>query len=270
MQISRPRGDLRRRHRANPWLNELAVVGEIDFRHAIGRRKPPLVFRGVAAHRAEIIKRPLFTAHDPLAAGEIGIRSISGLRFEGRLIETRRQHIDQVYVAGEFAVLLLGNAAGDENSEMTHGLMNRVNDRLPVIPYLVDIAVKIENPAERLLWWRDVVALGTEHHDGGSYLAQINHLAIRGFDPPGRQIVADEQFIDNELDLLGVQVDVAAPPALEFKIAFGLGVALGIDVILLAPERVRRIHVFEILHQPRAIELAAAEIAGERSQPAPA
>ena len=80
--------------------------------------------------------------------------------------------------------------------------------------------------------------------------------AVRGLDPAGGELVADEQLVDDELDLLGVQIDVAAPPALELEIARRLGVDLGIEVVLLGPERVGRIQVLEILHQPGAVELA--------------
>ena len=99
-------------------------------------------------------------------------------------------------------------------------------------------------------------------------IAQIDHLIVRHLDPAGGKVVADKEFIDDELDLLGVQVDVSAPPAFEFEVSLGLGVDLGIDVILLGPQRVRGILALEVLHKPGAIELAAAEIAGERSQPA--
>ena len=56
-------------------------------------------------------------------------------------------------------MLLLGDAAGDEDAEMPDRLVNGVDDGLPVGPDLVDIAVEIENPVERLLRRRDVVAL---------------------------------------------------------------------------------------------------------------
>src|SRR5579872_464931 len=148
---------------------------------------------------------------------------------------------------------------------MTDRLVNGVDDRLPVIPDLIDVAVEVENPAQGLLRWRDVVALGAEHHDRRPNIAEIYGLTIRQFDPSSGEIVADEKLVDNELDLFGVQVDVTAPPSLEFKIAIGLGVDFGIDVVLLGPQRIRRIHVFEILYQPGAVELAGAEIAGERS-----
>ena len=77
-------------------------------------------------------------------------------------------------------------------------------------------------------------------------------------------MIADEQLIDDELNLLGVEIDMAAPPALEAEIARAFGVDLRIEIILLAPQRVRRILILEILHQPGTVELAMAEIAGRR------
>src|SRR6185312_4938962 len=116
----------------------------------------------------------------------------------------------------------------------------------------------------------DVVAFGTEHDDGGTDVAQIDPCTVGHGDAAGREIVADKQFIDDELDLLRVQVDVRAPPALEFEITVGLSINLGIDVVLLGPQRVGRVLVFEILHQPRAVEFAGAEVARQRRQPASA
>ena len=94
--------------------------------------------------------------------------------------------------------------------------------------------------------------------------------AVRRLDHSRRELVADEQLIDDELDLLCVQIDVASPIAFEAQIARRLRVDLGIDIILLGPQRVCRVLVLEILHQPGAVELAAAEVAGKRGKPAPA
>ena len=109
----------------------------------------------------------------------------------------------------------LRDAAGNENAEMADALVDRVDDRLAVGADLVDVLVEIENPAERLLRRRDVVALRAEHHDGRADIAQVDRGAVRRLDSAGGELVADEQLIDDELDLLGVQIDVAAPPALE-------------------------------------------------------
>src|SRR5262249_62047392 len=80
----------------------------------------------------------------------------------------------------------------------------------------------------------------------------------------------EEQLVDDELDLLRVEIDVTSPPALETEIARRFGVDLGIEIILLGPKRVGGILVLEVLHQPGAVELAVADIAGEGGEPAAA
>src|SRR5262245_46755660 len=132
---------------------------------------------------------------------------------------------------------------------------------------VVDMVVKIEDPSERLLGRRDVITFRTEHDDGRADVAQVYGAAVGGLDPAGGKIVADEQLIDNELDLAGIQVDVPAPVALEAEIARDFRIDLRVDIILFGPYRVRRIEVLEILHQPCAVELATAEIAGEGGEP---
>ena len=148
--------------------------------------------------------------------------------------------------------------------------MDRVDDGLAVGADVVDVVVEIEDPSQRLLRRRDVVALGAEHDDRRADVAQVDRRAVRGLDHSRRKLVADEQLVDDELDFLGVEIDVAAPPALEAEIARRLGVDLGVEVVLLGPQRVGGILVLEILHQPGAVELAVAEIAGERGEPAAA
>ena len=144
---------------ANPWLHEFPVVGEIDLGYAGGGGKPPLILRRIAAHRPNIVQRALFAAHDPLPARQLRIGGIGGFGFEGCLVEPGRENVDQVDVAGKFAVLFLRHAARDEYSEMPDRFVNSIDDGLPVGPDLVDIAVKIKNPIKRLLRRRDVVAL---------------------------------------------------------------------------------------------------------------
>src|SRR5438045_170731 len=118
---------------------------------------------------------------------------------------------------------------------MSDRLVNSVYDGLPERPDLVDVVIEIENPAECLLWRGDVVAFRAEHHDRRANVTKIDGGSIRHLDAAGRQIVADKQLIDDELDLLGIEVDVPSPPAFEFQIARRLGVDLGVNVILLRP-----------------------------------
>src|SRR6516162_2913747 len=167
-------------------------------------------------------------------------------------------------------MLLLGDAARNEDAQMSDGLMNGIDNRLTVGSNLVDAFIKVEYPSKRLLGWRDVVALRAEHHDRGSDVAKINRDTVRGLDLSFGEMIADEQLIDDRLDLLGIQIDVPSPPLLKTKIARRLGVDLGIEVVLLSPQRIRRILVLEILYKPRAIELTVAKITRERCEPAAA
>ena len=102
-----------------------------------------------------------------------------------------------------------------------------------------------------------------EQHDRRLDVAQVER---RGRSLPP-QPVADEQVLRDPLDLLAVQQEVAAPPAFELEEALRLGVDVGEQVVVLVPERVGRIEVLEVLHQPGAVELAGAEVGRERGEP---
>src|SRR5258705_2963202 len=122
---------------------------------------------------------------------------------------------------------------------MAGGLMHRIDDGLSVRSNLIDVIVQIENPTERLRRRRDVVALRAETDDRRPNIPKVHGRAVAGLDAAGRKVVADKQLIDDELDLFGIQIDMAAPPALELEITWGFAVDLGIEIILLAPECIR-------------------------------
>ena len=105
---------------------------------------------------------------------------------------------------------------------------------------------------------------------GDRDVAQVEADAVAGDDLGRGQPVADEQVVDDPLHLLGVEQHVAAPPVLEAEIARALGVDLGVEVVLLGPERVGGVHVLEVLDQVGAVEDAGAQVAGQRGQPAAA
>ena len=132
--------------RLDPGLHELPVGREIDLRDALGGREAALVLRRIAAHGADVVQRARLAAHHPLPDGEIGIVRLVALGLERRLVEAGRQHIDQVDVAGELGMLLLGDAAGDEDAEMADRFVDGVDDGLPIGPDLVDVGVEVENP----------------------------------------------------------------------------------------------------------------------------
>ena len=141
MHLVHPLGERPPDRGAHERLHERAIEGQIDVRHARGGRETALVGRIVAAHRADVVERPLLTAHHPVAGHEIGARRVRGLGIEHRLIETGRQRIDQVDVAGELAVLFLRDSSGDEDAEVADGLVDRIDDGLAVGTNLVDVLV---------------------------------------------------------------------------------------------------------------------------------
>jgi hypothetical protein len=60
--------------------------------------------------------------------------------------------------------------------------VNGVDDRLSVGPDLAGVRIKVEDPSERLLRRRNVVAPGAEHHDGRADLAKVDRRAVGGLD----------------------------------------------------------------------------------------
>src|SRR5215472_16825149 len=153
---------------------------------------------------------------------------------------------------------------------MADRLVDGIDNGLPVSADLVDTFVEIENPPERLLRRGYVVSLAAKYDDRRANITQVDRRAIRYTDISGGQVVANEQLINDELDLSGVQIDMAAPPALKAEIPRCFRIDFGIQIVLLGPERVCGILILEILHQPSAVKFAVAQIAHQRGQPAAA
>ena len=86
-------------------------------------------------------------------------------------------------------MLLLRNAAGDEDAEMADAFVDGVDDGLAEVADFVDAFIKIENPIERLLRRRDVVALRAEHHDRRADIAQIDGHAVGGRMSPAARLL---------------------------------------------------------------------------------
>ena len=270
MKAMEPLRPLRDHQSPHHGLRGCAVKLQVCFGYPGRCGEAALVCRIIAAERADVVEGPRFAGHDPVGRDQVGMAGIGRLLGEGRLIKSGGQHVDEVDIARELAVLLSRDAGRHEDSQVANGLVNRVDDRLSMLSNIVDILVKVEDPAQRLLRWCNVVALRAEHDDRRADIAKIDQRAVRGLDSSRREIVADEQLIHDELDFLGIEVDVTAPIALEAEIARGLRVDLVVKVVLLGPERVRGIEVLEVLHEPGPVELAAAEIARKCCEPAPA
>jgi hypothetical protein len=101
---------------------------------------------------------------------------------------------------------------------------------------IVILGVEIGDPAQGLLRRRDVVALGAEADDRRADVAQVDALAGAGDDFAGGQFVADKQLINDPLDFLAVEIDVATPPFFELEEALGASIDIRPDVVVLAPQ----------------------------------
>src|SRR6185312_9581725 len=147
--------------------------------------------------------------------------------------------------------------ARDEDSEMPDVLVDEPDDRLAVRLDLLGARVDVADPVERLLRRRDVVAHRREHDDRLPDRLEVEIAA--GSEPrlALRQLVADEEVVDDPANLLLVHQVVAAPPALELEKALRLVVDIVEQVVILFPVRVRGIEALEILDEMCAVELAA-------------
>src|SRR5262245_10713806 len=123
---------------------------------------------------------------------------------------------------------------------MPDRLMDRIDDGLAMRLDLLDAVIEVENPIERLLRRCDVVRLGAEDDDRRSDVAQVNPGAVTHPDFTLCEPVADEELIDDELHFLGVERYMPAPPPFKSEIAVRLGIDLRIEIVLLAPECIRR------------------------------
>jgi hypothetical protein len=73
-------------------------------------------------------------------------------------------------------------------------LVHHVDDALTPDLDLLLVGVGVDDPAERLLWRRNVVAPGREHDDRRTDIFQIELPAMFKAGLSARQLVADEQL----------------------------------------------------------------------------
>ena len=98
---------LRRRRiheRTNDRLCKRPVKREIGLGYARGGGEAALVGCVIAAERANVVERAFLASHHPVSQREIRVGGVGGLVLEHAFVEPRRQRIDQVDVAREFAV----------------------------------------------------------------------------------------------------------------------------------------------------------------------
>ncbi len=220
---------------ADDRLEEAAIKAEIDLRHLPRGGETALVFGVWLDDGPDVGQGSLLEAHDPVADDHFRMDRLGALARDDRLVKAGRQHVDQIDVGSKFLMLLFRHPARHENAEMADVFMDGVDDGLAVDEQVVVLFIKIDDPAERLLWRGNIVALGAKADDRRADAAQVDPDAIAGDDFGGGEPVADEQIIDDPLHFLGVELDMAAPPFLEFEVARPLGVDLAPEVVILGP-----------------------------------
>ena len=134
------------------------VKSLVYLRHALDRGEALVVFGVVAAQRADVVQRARLQAEQVAAVHQLGVDGILIHLGDHRLVEPGRQHVDQLHARDELAVLLGGDLAGHEDTKVPDAVVQRVDNRLAVRDDLALVVVEIENPVQRLLRWRDVVA----------------------------------------------------------------------------------------------------------------
>ena len=168
---------------ANPGPHERSIEAEIDVGYARRRGKAALVLLAVAPERADVLQSSAYEADQVVSRHEVRRGVDIALGRQHGFVEAGRQHIDQIDIAGELVVLLFRNGGGDENAEMADGIVQGVDNGLPVGTDLIDALVEVEYPVQGLLRWRDVVRLGAEDDDRRSDVVQIDARSVGGRDP---------------------------------------------------------------------------------------
>ena len=95
-----------------------------------------------------------------------------------RLVKTGRHQIDHIHRLRELAVLLCRHLAGHEDAQMANALVKAIDDRLAGLDDLILVVIEVEDPVQRLLRRRDVVAPGTEPDDRRFDIAQVDPQAV--------------------------------------------------------------------------------------------
>ena len=212
-------GQVRRRlvgKSAHQRLHEGTVDREVQLRQPSDSGEGAIVLGAVAAERADVVERAGLEAGDPVAGDEAARGHVRRPWRNDHLIEARRQAVDDVHQLHELLVLLRAHLGGDEEGEMPDLVVQGVHDRPAGGADVVDVPIQIENPAECLRRRTDVVFRGGEHNDRRGDVADIEGRAIMRLQFVAGQLVADEEVVHQELQLVAVQCDEVAPPLLKF------------------------------------------------------
>ena len=163
-------------------------------------------------------------------------------------------------------VLFARHIGADKDAQMTHAVVQHVDDGSPRSCNGTIVAPGVDDPVQRLRRRRDVVTPGSEDHDRRGDVAQVDGM-VADHHRAASQTVADKQVFHNGFDLAACHAEETTPPALELEKALGLGVHAGPQVVVLVPPGVGRIEFLEILHQVHTVKSVHTQISCQRCQP---
>src|SRR5690606_10519281 len=152
---------------------EAAVQAQVDVGDARHGGEAPVVFFLALDDGAHVVDFATRERQYIIAGRQVGVERVRGLVGDLGLVDAGRQHVDQVDVGGEFLVLFARHAAGHENAQVADAFVHGVDDGLVVRHDFGVVLVQVGDPAQRLGRRGDVVALGTEHDDGRTDVAQV-------------------------------------------------------------------------------------------------
>ena len=191
-----------RRHRANRRLGEGPIEAEIDLGDPRNRGEALLVFRTVDAEGADVVERALLEPEKVLAVDELAVLGI----FSDVCDESphKSQAASPRSCPCRRRLRYSFEAMPETYPQVPDAMVQRVDDRLTVGDDLVDAVVEVENPVQGLLWRGDVVAPRAEDDDWRLDVSEVDPDPVRRADLPGRELVADEQIVDDPLDFAAV------------------------------------------------------------------
>lgn len=148
--------------------------------------------------------------------------------------------------------------------------VREVDDALSGLLEILGVFVDCRNPSERLVWWRNVVAVGRKDDDWIPDPPEVSSATLASLEKTLFKLVADEQVFNNRKDLFPTQEIKTVPPTLELQKTRLLTVDVGEELGVLLPNSLFGLEVLEILRQPGSIEAAIAQVGRQMRQPAAA
>src|SRR6185369_5216654 len=121
------------------------------------------------------------------------------------LIEARLRGLDVGEMLEDRAVFKPGDRGGDENPEMPDMRVGEVDDALAGGSECRSAGIDRGYPAEGLVGWRNIVAVGCKDHQRTSNALEIGDAMRVNPDRPLLKPVADEKIFDDGHHLLAAQ-----------------------------------------------------------------